>query len=79
MRNPVYRRQWMIVLTSPQARPRTSARPPERPNQLIAVVRNRLGALEDRFFATVFLGSGLLYIAMTFTSAALAGDLSGSY
>jgi hypothetical protein len=41
----------------------------------IAVVRNRLGALEDRFFATVFLGSGLLYIAMTFTSAALAGGL----
>src|SRR5258705_10732468 len=24
----------------------------------IAVVRNRLGELEDRFFATVFLGSG---------------------
>ena len=41
----------------------------------IAVVRNRLGALEDRFFATVFLGSGLLYIAMIFTSAALAGGL----
>ena len=41
----------------------------------IAVVRNRLGAQEDRFFATVFLGSGLLYIAMVFTSAALAGGL----
>ena len=41
----------------------------------IAVVRNRLGALEDRFFATVFLGSGLLYIAMIFTSAALAAGL----
>jgi hypothetical protein len=41
----------------------------------IAVVRNRLGALEDRFFATVFLGSGLLYIAMIFTSGALAGGL----
>jgi hypothetical protein len=41
----------------------------------IAVVRNRLGSLEDRFFATVFLGSGLLYIAMIFTSAALAGGL----
>jgi hypothetical protein len=41
----------------------------------IAVVRNRLGASEDRFFATVFLGSGLLYIAMVFTSAALAGGL----
>jgi hypothetical protein len=41
----------------------------------IAVVRDRLGAMEDRFFATVLLGSGLLYIAMTFTSAALAGGL----
>jgi hypothetical protein len=41
----------------------------------IAVVRNRLGELEDQFFATVFLGSGLLYIAMIFTSAALAGGL----
>src|SRR5215475_12790864 len=43
----------------------------------IAAVRNRLGALEDRFFATVLLGSGLLYIAMIFTSAALAGGLIG--
>jgi hypothetical protein len=41
----------------------------------IAVVRDRLGAMEDRFFATVFLGSGLLYIAMIFTSTALAGGL----
>jgi hypothetical protein len=41
----------------------------------IAVVRNRLGVLEDRFFATVFFGSGLLYIAMVFTAAALAGGL----
>ena len=41
----------------------------------IAVVRDRLGKLEDRFFATVFLGSGLLYIAMYFAGAALAGGL----
>jgi hypothetical protein len=41
----------------------------------IAVVRDRLGALEDRFFATVFQGSGLLYIAMTFMAAALAGGV----
>jgi hypothetical protein len=41
----------------------------------IAVVRDRLGELEDRFFATVFLGSGLLYIAMLFTAAAIAGAL----
>jgi hypothetical protein len=41
----------------------------------IAVVRDRLGVLEDRFFVTVFLGSGLLYLAMTFTSGAMAGGL----
>ena len=43
----------------------------------IAVLRDHLGELEDRFFATVFLGSGLLYIAMLFASAALAGGLLG--
>ena len=41
----------------------------------IAVVRDRLGVLEDRFFATVFLGSGLLFIAMMFNVGALAGGL----
>jgi hypothetical protein len=41
----------------------------------IAVIRNRLGDLEDRFFATVFLGSGLLYIAMVFAATALADGL----
>jgi hypothetical protein len=43
----------------------------------IAVVRDRLGELEDRFFATVFLGSGLLYVAMMFTATAIAGALVG--
>jgi hypothetical protein len=41
----------------------------------IAVVRDRLGELEDRFFTTVFLGSGLLYIAMVFHAAAIAGGV----
>jgi hypothetical protein len=41
----------------------------------IAVVRDHLGELEDRFFATVVLGSGLLYIAMFFASAALVAGL----
>jgi hypothetical protein len=41
----------------------------------IAVVRDRLGELEDRFFATVFLGSGLLFIAMVFSAAAMAGGI----
>ena len=39
----------------------------------IGVVRDRLGQSEDRFFATVFLGSGLLFLAMMFDSAAVAG------
>src|SRR5262249_20233942 len=30
----------------------------------IGVIRDRMGAQEDRFFATVFLGSGLLFVAM---------------
>src|SRR5512140_38322 len=41
----------------------------------IGVVRDRLGQHEDRFFSTVFLGSGLLFLAMLFSSAAVAGGL----
>jgi hypothetical protein len=41
----------------------------------IGVVRDRIGRHEDRFFATIFLGSGLLFIAMLFIAAALAGGL----
>lgn len=41
----------------------------------IGVLRDRFGNLEDRFFATVFLGSGLLFLAMTFVSMAIAGAL----
>jgi hypothetical protein len=41
----------------------------------IGVVRTRIGDREDRFFATVFLGSGLLYVAMSFVSACFAGGL----
>ena len=41
----------------------------------IAVVRDHLGEQEDRFFTTVFLGSGLLYIAMIFIGTAIAGAL----
>ena len=39
----------------------------------IGVVRDRIGQLEDRFFASVFLGSGLLFVAMLFDGAAFAG------
>jgi hypothetical protein len=45
----------------------------------IGVVRDRLGEHEDRFFATVFLGSGLLFLAMLFTSAAIAGGVISMY
>jgi hypothetical protein len=37
------------------------------------VLRNRLGALEDQFFATVFLASGLFFVASLVASAALPG------
>jgi hypothetical protein len=33
------------------------------------------GEFEDRFFSTVFLGSGLLFLAMLFASAAMAGGI----
>ncbi|WP_295457755.1 hypothetical protein [uncultured Thiodictyon sp.] len=45
----------------------------------IGVLRDRLGAAEDRFFATVFLGSGLLFLALLFVSAAAAGGLMIAY
>ena len=41
----------------------------------IGVVRDRLGELEDQFFSTIFLGSGLLYIAMLFAASAVAGGI----
>ena len=41
----------------------------------IGVVRDRIGDGEDRLFATVFLGSGLLFVAMMLSAAALAGGL----
>jgi hypothetical protein len=45
----------------------------------IGVLRDRLGALEDQFFATVFLGSGLLFLGMLFVAAAAAGGLILAY
>jgi len=41
----------------------------------VGVLRDRLGQLEDRFFATVFLGSALLFLAMIFTAASVAGGI----
>lgn len=45
----------------------------------IGVLRDRLGEHEDRFFATVFLGSGFLFIGMLFVSAAIAGGILLAY
>jgi hypothetical protein len=45
----------------------------------IGVLRDRIGAQEDRFFATVFLGSGLLFLAMTFAASAVSGGLMMAY
>jgi hypothetical protein len=41
----------------------------------VAAIRSHLGPREDRFFATVLLGSGLLFVAMLFAAAASAGVL----
>ena len=45
----------------------------------IAVARERLGRFEDQFFSTIFLGSGLLFLAMMFAAAASAGALVAAY
>ncbi len=41
----------------------------------IGVVRDLLGDFEDRFFSTVFLGSGLLFLGMVFVATALGGSI----
>lgn len=45
----------------------------------MGVLRNRIGDREDRFFATVFLGSGLLFVAMLFVSGAVAQGMMGVF
>jgi hypothetical protein len=41
----------------------------------MAALRSRVGLLEDRYFATVFLGSGLIFVAMVFVAASLSGAI----
>ncbi len=41
----------------------------------IAAIRSHLGAQEDRFFATVMLGSGILFVATLFAASAAAAAL----
>jgi hypothetical protein len=45
----------------------------------VGVIRDRLGAAEDKFFATVTLGSALVFVALTLASSALAAGLVDSY
>jgi hypothetical protein len=41
----------------------------------IGVVREQLGDVEDRLFSTVFMGSGLLFLALLFSGAAISSSL----
>jgi hypothetical protein len=41
----------------------------------MAVVRDRLGHLEDQFFSTLFFGSGFLFLAIILIASALLGGL----
>jgi len=45
----------------------------------MGVVRAHLGRLEDQFFSSVMFGSGLLFLAMIFAAAAIAGGIIVSY
>jgi len=44
----------------------------------IGVVRDGFGRYEDRFFLSVFLGSGVLFVAMMFVATAVAAGLVAS-
>ena len=41
----------------------------------LGVIRDRFKEAEDQLFSSVFMGSGLLFLAMVFVSAALAGGI----
>ena len=44
----------------------------------IGVVRDGFGRFEDKFFSTVFIGSGLLFLAMMFVAAGVGAGLEAS-
>jgi hypothetical protein len=44
----------------------------------MGVVRDGLGRYEDKFFSTVFIGSGLLFLAMMFVAAGVGAGLERS-
>ncbi len=41
----------------------------------VAVIRDQIGEREDRFFATVFFGSGILFVGLWFAATAAASEL----
>jgi hypothetical protein len=43
------------------------------------VIRDHIGDREDRFFATVFLGSGIAFVVLLFIYAAILGAIYGTY
>jgi len=45
----------------------------------MGVVRAHLGKLEDQFFSSVLFGSGLLFLAKIFVTAAIAGGMVAGY
>ncbi len=45
----------------------------------MATLRNHIGVLEDKFFATVFLGSGLLFVAMLFVAVAASEGIINTF
>jgi hypothetical protein len=44
----------------------------------VGVLRDRVGDAEDRFFATAFLGSGLLFVGMLFVASSVAAGVIAS-
>jgi hypothetical protein len=45
----------------------------------MGVIRDGLGRYEDKFFSTVFIGSGLLFLAMMFVAAGVGAGLERSH
>jgi hypothetical protein len=43
------------------------------------VIRDHIGDREDRFFATIFLGSGIAFVVLLFVYAAILGAIFGTY
>lgn len=43
------------------------------------VIRDLMGDREDRFFSTIFLGSGIILVVMMFTWAAIVGAIFGTH